>query len=895
MNSEKNRESNDFGDGHERSKVLSTARLKVILSVFVVALLVGLGGLAFLQVSRIFDQLTPAVARDLSWKTERGAAELSYTTELGLALGEAPAIRAAAITYLEDEDVEALVVLDPEGNQVFSHPADLGDRVESLFRGEPGPAHELPGSYYAWLPVDIEGAEIGRLALQVSKKRLLAGAELRSDILKGVAGGSLVAFIISLFFVSFYIGPLVRMTERAFHDLEQRTHEALESARLKSEFLANMSHEIRTPMNGVIGMAELLQKTDLNKKQRRYARTISTSASALLTIINDILDFSKIDAGKLAMRPVETDVKHLAEEVAQLLAPQAQSKGVEVMCAISAQVPREVMVDHDRLRQVLNNVMGNAVKFTNEGSVMLRVALEENLREEDTCVILFSVTDTGIGIAPEDQSRVFEHFSQADGSLTRRAGGTGLGLSISQHLVALMGGSLSLKSELGKGSTFSFSLRCKVVAGEGSRPSGKLPRTLIVDDNDTNRTVLEEIFEAWGVPNDSARSAHEALEMMAAAEARGEAFELALLDHVMAGMTGPELAVKIRQRGGAQVPRLVLVTSLSESQGLNDVFDDGLTKPVLQDDLRRIVQGPNAQVRPDQEEDIRRIEFVGEPRILVAEDNAINREVMREILDELEVKVDLVENGLLALEAIEKNDYPLILMDCQMPEMDGYEASRQIRLRKDEKANVPIIAVTAHAVQGEREKALAAGMTDYITKPVTIMRLVRMMAKYLETRAGAPPAAQLEVEQGAASVPHAAIAARNLTPARRISSSQPPAAHADSFPPESIRGSALSGVPESLGGSIVLDPEVRRSKAVMGLFRKMVPDQIEALREAVATGNSSEVKQVAHKLKGSCLALGAVSMASVCAQLEPNPEDAHQLLGRLDRAHDRVLSALDLE
>src|SRR5690606_18484706 len=267
--------------------------------------------------------------------------------------------------------------------------------------------------------VDIEGAPIGQVALEVSKDRLEAGAKLRQDILTGVLLGSLVAFIISLSFVSFYIAPLVRVTERAFVDLEQRTREALESARLKTEFLANMSHEIRTPMNGVIGMGELLNKTSLTKKQRHYVRTISTSATALLTIINDILDFSKIDAGKLAVRPVETDVKRLVEEVSQLLAPQAQSKGVELLCSIATDVPREVMVDSDRLRQVLNNITGNAVKFTNKGTIVVRVAVEEHAREDDSCVLAFSVTDTGIGIAPEDQAKVFEHFSQADGSLTR--------------------------------------------------------------------------------------------------------------------------------------------------------------------------------------------------------------------------------------------------------------------------------------------------------------------------------------------------------------------------------------------------------------------------------------------------------------------------------------------
>lgn len=856
-------ESSVLLNDQERSRILSTARLKVILSMFVVALLLGLGGLAFFQVSRIFDELTPAVAHDLSWKTERGAAELSYTTELALALGEEEAIRAAVKTYLDDADVKSLIVKDAEGKILFSHPNGAAERAAQLFEGTPGGARQSENSFMAWMPVDIEGAEIGKVGLEVSKDRLEAGAQLRKDILKGVAFGSLIAFVVSLFFVSFYIAPLVRMTERAFIDLEQRTHEALESARLKTEFLANMSHEIRTPMNGVIGMGELLNKTTLTKKQRRYVRTISTSATALLTIINDILDFSKIDAGKLAVRPVETDVKRLAEEVAQLLAPQAQSKGVELMSSISAEIPREVMVDHDRLRQILNNIAGNAVKFTNKGSIVIRVWLEEHLRDEDACVLGFSVKDTGIGIAQEDHKKVFEHFSQADGSLTRVAGGTGLGLSISRHLVELMGGTLVLESELGKGSCFSFRIRVPVVSGEGSRPTGKLPRTLIVDDNQTNRTVFEELFESWGVPNDSARSGAEALEMLEAAEKAGNPFELALLDQLMDGMNGTELAYEIRKRAGNRAPRLVLVTSMSESEQLDAVFDDGLTKPVLQDDLRRVIQGSDNTGRSEIEESEERREFVGRPRILVAEDNPINREVMREILDELEIDSDLVENGQEALEAIDRGNYPLVLMDCQMPVLDGYEATRQVRRRNDEKANLPIVAVTAHAVQGEREKALAAGMTDYITKPVTITRLVRMMSRYLETRAVASER-PLQLS----------------SPAQSGRGSSPDASRA------TISDAEYSGP---------LDPGVRRSPTVVKLFRKMVPDQIAGLKEAIENRDSTEVKQAAHKLKGGCLALGARKMGAICASLEPFPDNAQQLMKELQAEHALVLAALSAE
>jgi len=516
------------------------------------------------------------------------------------------------------------------------------------------------------------------------------------------------------------------------------------------------------------------------------------------------------------------------------------------------------------------------------------VTLQEHLRADDACVVGFSVTDTGIGIALEDQSRVFDHFSQADGSLTRTAGGTGLGLSISRHLVELMGGTLSLTSELGKGSCFSFSLRCDVVTGEGSRPSGKLPRTLIVDDNDTNRTVFEEIFESWGVPNDSARSAQEALEMLKAAAARGEDFELALVDHLMDGMDGPALAREIRHSTEGRIPRLILVTSMSESDGLDDVFDEGLTKPVLQDDLRRVIQGSESATRIEAADEPSQIQFVGRPRVLVAEDNAINREVMREILSELEVEVELVEDGQEAVEAIEKYTYPLVLMDCQMPVLDGYEATRTVRAMSGEKSEIPIVAVTAHAVQGERDKAISAGMTDYITKPVTITRLVRMMAKYLETesvsRSQHPgPKSSNSDEKSQSSEQKKNVVSK---------------AAAKNGLEKKVREGAPSG-PVTITESSELGPPlevgVRRSKAVVGLFRKMVPDQLAALNESVSTGNTGETKQQAHKLKGSCLALGANQMASICAKLEPSPAEGASLLKTLAREHERVLAALSAE
>lgn len=864
---------------HDTRKLLSTARLKIVLSSFVVAVLLALSVFMFFLVSRIFDQLTPAIERDLTWKTERGVAELSFTTELAVALGESEKVALAARTYTSDSDIQWLVVLDAEGKVLLAH-RGAGSPPPSereLFAGSPGHVRESETSFLAWSVVDIEGAEIGKVALSVSKARLEKGAELRRDMLALVGVGCLVAFVVALFFVSFYVGPVINLTRRAFFDLADRTREALEASRMKSEFLANMSHEIRTPMNGVIGMAELLQKTPLSAKQRRYARTITTSASALLTIINDILDFSKIEAGKLAVRPTESDVRRLCEEVTQLLAPEGSAKGVDVMCVIAPDVPREVMVDHDRLRQVLNNVMGNAVKFTNVGNVVLRLsarrtgAIDTGLGETPTAVLEFSVTDTGIGIAKEHQARVFELFSQVDGSLTRSKGGTGLGLTISRHLVRLMGGELAVESELGRGSVFRFAIPVEIV-GEGSAaPSrSKLPRTLLVDDNEINRTVLAEILEMWGISTLGARTLDEALTAVEVAARDERPFDLVLVDHVTVAAKGAEFSRSLRQKAGGKAPRLVLVTSAAEAAA-DETFDDILQKPVLHEDLRRVVLAGGIAV--SEHDDIGgHVTFVGRPRVLVAEDNPINREVMREMLAELGVECDMAENGKLALEAFGRRDYPLILMDCQMPELDGYEASRAIRRRTDHKADVPIVAVTAHAVVGEREKALAAGMTDYVTKPVTISRLSKAMARYLPTES------TREVRESVATLEQrAAEAAQELLADDSGDGVEvPEATQADGLPP-------------------ALDAGTRRSKVVVGLFLKMVPTQIGELEAAVGARSTGDVKALAHKLKGSCLAIGARGMAEICRQLEPLPDGAPELTELLRIEHERVRAALELE
>ncbi|MFA5907777.1 MAG: response regulator [Vicinamibacterales bacterium] len=784
---------------------------------------------------------------------------------------------------------DAMVIVDRDGQIVL-----VNSQTEQLFGYSR--AELLGRSVEVLIPARFTGHIARRNSFAASSSARRMGA--KRSLFASRKDGSEIPVEISLSPLETTDGAVVisairDVTEakRAEAELLQAKAEAEAANRAKSEFLATMSHEIRTPMNGVIGAVGLLMDGDLTARQRELATIARSSAHSLLTLINDILDISKIEAGRMPIEEAPFDLLTTVEEVGGMFAERAQQKGLELVLRYAPDARRRFHGDASRIRQVLVNLVGNAIKFSEHGHVLVSVEEEPQAARQARAGLRVSIEDSGIGITPEAVSRLFERFSQADASTTRRFGGTGLGLAICKRLVELMGGQIGVDSRIGEGSKFWFTLPLPVEASPVPAPLGvdiTAARVLLVDDNAISRRVVYEQLCGWRIPSSAAASVEQALAELHAAAAAGDSYQIVLIDHHLPGMDGIGLARTIKADPLLREAALILLTTTIEKNAaeLTRVggFAGSLVKPMRPSALFDVLiavragqvgagQAPGA-ARPAANAVPGRPRFHG--RVLVADDNTTNQRVAQLALEGLGCQVELAGNGAEAVKLLQQQPYDLVFMDGEMPVMDGFEATRAFRAleaRLGESARprprVPIIAMTAKVLAGDREKCLAAGMDDYMSKPVQLQALVETLDRWLSSGprpgSGSPAAMSQEAERPA----------------------PPPRDALDPAVIEQLRTLAQQTTPSLFG-------------RVMQAFLEDAPKYLTDLRASAGRQDPVALGRAAHALKGASLNVGAATMAPICGRLEAagcaeDLADVTPLLVRLDSEFQRVQTEIARE